>query len=260
MYNGTRGLVNSTIMRSRRTFHGDEIMTKRMFKWLISDELTETILRLGIVIAVLAVLILTTLWWSHPTSDINQKRLYLDAYKAIGIGFLIALLGTVIPNLILERRDNRESAERSRRAYSQAKTSVLYLPGKLAVLDFGAAMEVLENSHRKLHISETYGTELEDYLKWYGEKDIWTAQQYWELTAVRELLQTNADQWMGTTSSIGERTAMVEDAQATIRRLFGWKGAEWKEFVKKNGEEKADKRAKEEVNKLIKRYSGDESA
>ena len=230
-------------------------MMKRMFKWLTSVELTETILRIGIVIAVVGVLIVSAIWWAHPTCDIDQKRLYLDAYKAIGIGFLIALLGAVIPNIILERRDNRERAESSRRAYSEAKTSVLYLPGNLAVLEFGAAMKLLESSHRKLHIAETYEKELTEYLKWYGDKSTWAAQQYWELTAVRIVLEMNADQWQGTKLSIGKRTAMIDEAQAVIRNQFGWKGKKWKKFVEENGEEEADKQAKAGISKLVAKYS-----
>jgi hypothetical protein len=90
------------------------------------------------------------LWQSSPgyglriaTTNIEQQRLYIDTYKAIGIGFLVALLGTIIPNLILESRDNFERAKESRIAYSQAKTAAIYLPGTLAVLEYGEAMAAL---------------------------------------------------------------------------------------------------------------------
>jgi hypothetical protein len=166
------------------------------------------ILWIAMLVAGLAAAIVTYIWVTHPTTDIELQRLYLDAYKTIGIGFLVAVLGTIIPNLILERRDNFERAKESRIAYSHAKTSVIYLPGTLAVLEYGEAMAMLQESHRKLHIAETYGKELSDYLQWYGDKAVWTDQTYWELTAVRVVLQSQADRWKN--QSAGQRTMMVE--------------------------------------------------
>ena len=188
----------------------------------------KTILWIATLVAVLAVAIVTLLWMFDSTTDIAQRRLYLDAYVAIGIGFLVALLGTIIPNLILESRDNFERAKQSRIAYSQAKTSVIYLPGTLAVLEYGDAMAVLQESHRKLHIAETYGKELDEYLEWYGDKKAWTDQTYWELTTVRILLQSRADEWRG--QSVGVRTVMVDQALEAIKDLFGTKGEKWKKL------------------------------
>jgi len=184
------------------------------------------ILWITILVAGLAAAIVMYVWVTHPATDIAQQRLYLDAYKTIGIGFLVALLGTIIPNLILESRDNFARAKESRIAYSHAKTSVIYLPGTLAVLEYGEAMAMLQESHRKLHLAETYGKELSDYLKWYGDKAVWTDQTYWELTAVRVLLQSQADRWKS--QSTGERTMMVDRALTAIRDLFGHKGEHWK--------------------------------
>ncbi|MGH9969319.1 MAG: hypothetical protein ACREBG_16180 [Pyrinomonadaceae bacterium] len=198
----------------------------------------KTILVLGTVVAGVAALIVTGLWLTHPTTDIEQQRLYFDAFKAIGIGFLVALLGTLIPNLILESRDNFERAKQSRMAYSHAKTSVIYLPGTLAVLKYGDAMGALQEAHRKLHIAETYGKELGEYLKWYGDKGTWTDQTYWELTAVRILLQSRADEWENL--SPGERTLIVDHALLLIRDLFGPKGKEWKQLPTKEREAKAE--------------------
>jgi hypothetical protein len=66
-------------------------------------------------VALSAVAIVTWIWMTHPTTNIEQQRLYIDIYKAIGIGFLAALLGTIIPNLILESRDSFERAKESSR-------------------------------------------------------------------------------------------------------------------------------------------------
>jgi hypothetical protein len=192
--------------------------------------LIKTILWISAVVAIVLVAIVTWLWNTYPTTDIDERRLYFDAYQAIGIGFLVALLGTIIPNLILESRDKFERAKESRIAYSQAKTSVLYLQGTLSVLGYGEAMAVLQESHRKLHIAETYGKELKQYLKWYGDKETWIAQTYWELTAVRRLLQSRADEWKDL--SFGARTALVDKALSAVRDLFGAKGERWKKLSK----------------------------
>lgn len=203
------------------------------------------ILWIATLVAGLAVAVVTVLWTKNPTTDIAQQRLYFDAYSAIGIGFLAALLGTIIPNLILESRDNFERAKQSRSAYSEAKTSVIYLPGTLAVLEYGKAIATLQESHRKLHIAETYGKELGEYLQWYGDKKIWIDQTFWELTAVRTLLQSRADQWQGL--SIGDRTIMVDRALTAIRDLFGHNGEEWKKLKDEKGETQARQKARQVV-------------
>ncbi len=189
-------------------------------------------------VAVLAVVYVTWVWGTDPTASMDQKRLYFDAYTAIGIGFLAALLGTIIPNLILESRDNLERAKQSRIAYSQAKTSLIYLPGTLAVLQYGIAMAALQESHLKLHIAETYRKELKEYLTWYGDDKIWSAQIYWELTAVRSLLQSHADEWKNL--RIGERTIMVERALEAIKDLVGTRGEKWKRMSDEERNTQAD--------------------
>jgi len=150
---------------------------------------------------------------------------------------LAALLGTIIPNLILETRDNFERAKASRIAYSEAKTSVIYLPGTLAVLEYAEAMAALQKAHQKLHIAETYEKELKKYLEWYGDKKTWIDQTYWELTAVRKLLQSHADQWKG--MSPGDRTFRIDDALIAIRDLFGTKGQKWQKLPEKERETQA---------------------
>ena len=74
-----------------------------MIKWILC---------IVTVMAISAVAIVTWIWMAQPTSTMDQQRLYVEVYKAIGIGFLVALLGTIIPNLILETRDNFEERRR----------------------------------------------------------------------------------------------------------------------------------------------------
>lgn len=79
----------------------------------------------------------------------EQLGFFLDAYKAIGVGFLVALLGAIIPQLLPEGRDRFERFKDSRVAYSEAKTSVLYLPEKLSNLTFSDAVTAVQDAHGK---------------------------------------------------------------------------------------------------------------
>jgi hypothetical protein len=202
-----------------------------------------------VLVAALAVVIVTYIFTTHRPTDIEHQRLYLDAYKAIGIGFLVVLMGKIIPNLVFEGRDDFERAKESRVAYSQAKTSVIYLPGTLAVLDYGEAMAVVQKSHRKLHIAETYGKELSEYLEWYGDKIVWTDQVYWELTAVRRLLQSHADIWNNLKA--GDRTNRVARILTDVEKLFGDRGADWQKLPKKERETRVDELIRSTIKELL---------
>lgn len=125
--------------------------------------------------------------WSDASGELTteQLRFFLDAYKAIGVGFLVALLGAIIPQLLPEARDRFERFKDSRVAYSEAKTSVIYLPDKLSDLSISDAATVVQDAHKKLHLAETY-TELKNHLKWHPHPEFWVAYNYWELMAMQK--------------------------------------------------------------------------
>src|SRR5215471_18188137 len=86
--------------------------------------------------------------------SVQQMRFFLDAYKAIGVAFLVASLAVVVPQMLPEARDRFERFKASREVYSQAKTSVIYLPARLATLAFPAAVEAVKDAHHSLHLAE----------------------------------------------------------------------------------------------------------
>ena len=93
--------------------------------------------------ALVSVLLYTT--WKKTDGNLNlgQLKFFLEAYKAIGVGFLVALLGAIIPHVLAEARDSFERFKESRITYSQAKTSVIYLPEKLTGLAFAEAVSAV---------------------------------------------------------------------------------------------------------------------
>src|SRR4051812_47169141 len=64
--------------------------------------------------------------------DIDRGKFFLEVYKIIGVGFLIALLSVVIPYMLAESKESFLRFKESRIAYSEAKTSIIYLPLKLS--------------------------------------------------------------------------------------------------------------------------------
>jgi hypothetical protein len=166
----------------------------------------------GATLAGLAALSVVIIWIRKSPLELEQQRIYVDILVLIVGGFVVTGLGALIPSLLTTAKDSRETARESRIAYSRAKTAVIYLPGSLSEVGYAEAMRVLEGAHRKLHIAETYA-ELESYLDWYpGGRDVWVAENYWQLTAARLLLQSCADTW----ADMGQRATADE-----IERLLG---------------------------------------
>lgn len=136
------------------------------------------------------------LLWSSIQEEMQLEylRFFLDAYKAVGIGFLVALLGVIIPHLLPEAQYQFQRHKESRTAYSQAKTALMYLPEKVACLGCLEAIATVQEAHEKLHLARTYD-ELQEYLDPPFTPKTWTEKRYWELTAIRWMLGEHADRW-----------------------------------------------------------------
>lgn len=158
--------------------------------------------------------------------SLDELRFFLDAYKAIGIAFLVALLGVVIPYVLPEARDKFERFKESRVAYSQAKTSVIYLPEKLASLAFAEAVAAVRDAHEKLHLAETYPRELRQHLHWHTYPDTWVDRNYWELFALRKVLVVNVDKWSNLKA--GDRLQALHEALTVVEQFFGPDNLEWR--------------------------------
>jgi hypothetical protein len=188
-----------------------------------------------LIVATLATTVLSAALWvelgkAGGNLQLDQQRLFLDAYKAIGIGVLVALLGTTLPLLLSEARDRFERFKASRDAYSQAKTSVMYLPGRIASQPFDAALASIQAAHEKLHSAETYREELRKHLHWHPNPETWLDQNYWEIFAIRQALYSNAAEWCELPP--GEKLKRVDEMLLIVRNTFGTGNAEWARLLR----------------------------
>ena len=133
-----------------------------------------------------------------PVSDrIQFYRLYADLAKAVLVGFGAALLGILIPAVFAEARFGFERLKDSRTAYSEAKTSIEYLPLRLCTLDLKAAAALVQRAHVRKHEAELY-PELKLHLKYRGidrTPEQWGDEIYDRLFTLRTLLEANAAAW-----------------------------------------------------------------
>jgi hypothetical protein len=154
-----------------------------------------------------------------PVADrIQYYKIYADLAKAVLVGFGAALLGILIPAIFAEARFSFERLRDSRTAYSEAKTSVDYLPLRVCTLDLKAAAALIQRAHVRKHEAELY-PELRIHLKRRGitqTADQWGDALYDRLFTVRTLLESRAADW--DSLSPNERLAVVRAVLAPAPR------------------------------------------
>jgi hypothetical protein len=175
---------------------------------------------------------LTNALTAEPQLTLEIKQLYLEAYKAAGVGFLVAVLGVSVPQLLPEAHDRFERFKNSRTAYSDAKTAVMYLPETLSELSFAGAIAAVQDAHRKLHLAETY-TELRSHLGWHPHPETWLDRNYWELMAMRKALRVSITVWDRDQGS-SERLEILESALRKVESVFGRYNEAWATELKKD--------------------------
>jgi hypothetical protein len=192
----------------------------------------------AILITIATMILLTIALVSEPQLTLEIKRLYLEAYKAVGVGFLVAVLGVSVPHLLPEARDRFERFKNSRVAYSDAKTAVIYLPETLSALTFAPAVAAVQHAHRKLHLAETY-SELQTHLiGWHPHPETWVDRNYWELMAIRRALRTNVNSWDGL--SPRTRLEILDSVLKVVEYIFGPDNENW--VIKNSGEDKREQK------------------
>src|SRR5436853_487571 len=87
---------------------------------------------------------------------IEYYKLYVDLAKSVLVGFGAAMLGILIPAVFAEAHYSFERLRDSRTAYSEAKTSVDYLPLRLCTLNLKAAVALVQRAHVRKHEAELY--------------------------------------------------------------------------------------------------------
>jgi hypothetical protein len=190
---------------------------------------------IGAVLVTVAIMVfLSFALGSEPALTLEIKRLYLEAYKAVGVGFLVAVLGVSVPQLLPEARDRFERFKNSRVAYSEAKTAVIYLPETVSELTFAPAVAAVQDAHRKLHLAETY-SELQTHLiGWHPHPETWVDRNYWELMAIRRALRTSVNTWDHLTSR--NRLQIIDSALKVVESVFGPDNQNW--VVQDSGDDK----------------------
>jgi hypothetical protein len=128
---------------------------------------------------------------------IERYKLYLEVFVLILGGFLVAMLGIIIPRMLAEIRADLEHAKAARAAYSEAKTGFDYLKSRLVSMKLSKAMVHLQSVHTKKHFAELF-PEFERYLsnsEGPAVAHIWTRRFYNSLLRTRKMMQARASDW-----------------------------------------------------------------
>jgi hypothetical protein len=190
---------------------------------------------LFVVLCVAAVLIYVAVEITHmletlqPGADeMDRLDFELDMFKAILAGFVVSMLGILIPAVAIEARDRFEQRKQSRVAYSEAKTSVDYLKIKLSAANLAEAATALQMAHFHKHQAELYD-DLPEWLKKRFGYDMtplmWDEMMYGRLFCARKVVEDNAYRW----DRLGPReridllsSALPTKAEIALEKLPCW--------------------------------------
>lgn len=170
----------------------------------MEKKITDRVIVWMIIIAAIIALAIFILMFVFPLSkgsdlQIKYLQFYFEAFKAVLISFVVAILVVVIPQRLNEGKYMFERLKDSRRAYSEAHTGFTYLEYRLAVLDYGAAISLIEDIHIKKHIAETYD-ELECHLNRKNETvQEWSARIANKLDILKHEIGSDYDSWSKST-------------------------------------------------------------
>jgi len=154
---------------------------------------------LSAALVVVAVVIAAALNAAPPASiSLPLLQFELDVFKAILAGFVVGMLGILIPAVASEAKQRFEQRKESRIAYSEAKTGVDYLKLRLSTATLKEASEIVQAVHFKKHIAELFDDFPEWLKKRFGPKateELWDERTYQRLFGAREVLESNAGIW-----------------------------------------------------------------
>jgi hypothetical protein len=161
---------------------------------------------------------------AHPAPERRHYyEFYLSIFKLIVGGFLVAMLGILIPNAISETKYNFKKLRASKIAYSKAKTGIDYLKLRLSTMNLVEAVALLEKVHYHKHYAQLFD-EFEEHLKKRYDSDHelrnpdkWDEVMYTRLFVTREILEKNADNWDAMTRK--GRIALLNDALPTVSEI-----------------------------------------
>ena len=146
---------------------------------------------------------------------LRHLQLYADVLKTLVAGVFVAVLVVLIPHSLNEAKYRFEQRRESRQAYSEAKTGVVYLPYRLAVLDYGEAIALIEGVHVKKHVAETYD-ELTDHVQGKTVRE-WSDELFNELQRLKKVVGDDHDVW--SRQSPQERLSRLRRRRRRRRRV-----------------------------------------
>ncbi len=123
---------------------------------------------------------------------INYLTLKFEVFKAIIIGYLVSVLGLIIPNIIPEAKYEFERNKEGRIIYSKAKTGIDYLPYTLTDMDKHSAREHIHNIHELKHLADIYIKDDAKIAVWPFKKPY---DAYGILMAYLKLIEDEKNSW-----------------------------------------------------------------
>ena len=94
----------------------------------------------------------------------------LEVYRTIVVGFLVAMLGILAPNILSEAKYEFERQKKGREVYSKAKTGIDYFRFDLADLDLKDARNYIHEIHELKHLADTYIRNDPQIAQWHYKK------------------------------------------------------------------------------------------
>lgn len=156
--------------------------------------------------------------------SVRYLEQYVEVLDVVAAGVLVGIVTVIIPLLIPEARDRFERYKESRRAYSRAKTAVIYLPDRVANAgDTKEAMRLVEQAHRELHYAETFEQVIigRGYLDWFANPALWLKFNYWKIFAIASVLRRSGPNSLEDRDLVRKRLDEVLDV---VDNFFGERG------------------------------------
>ncbi|HZL29578.1 MAG TPA: hypothetical protein VFC54_00775 [Pseudolabrys sp.] len=103
---------------------------------------------LSAVLVFTAIAVTIVIEFVRPThAHLEAHKFELEIFKVILAGFVVGMLGILIPAVVTEARHRFEQRKESRVAYSAAKTTIDYLKLRLATASLEEAATALQQAH-----------------------------------------------------------------------------------------------------------------
>lgn len=160
----------------------------------------------------------------NSSDNLKLIDVLFNVYKSIVVGFVVGILGFLVPQYYKQARDNFEREREARRLFSCVETGVSYLPDRISVTGkMEEALKHLEELHVQKHELLVFkndfikNRDLGKYVESDKGLDGWSQKTYLRLRAIRLALRDFPEDWGA--GSAKEKCAYLEDADSVALRL-----------------------------------------